>query len=204
MRVQRGPVFEEPALSIERRPPVEPCGEVAVAGLRCFTAQEPILRRSFFDGIRHLAHSHVGGEELGIALRQQHPEVGPVGVADEIDPALSKAPTEQIAERTCIGEFPLDPHRLRRDVRMEGLSGSEAVPLHYDEAPLELALEGVRQVHRGHPGPTMQKQQNGVAAVGAADEDPLAELAELDGFERGNSVSAGNRGGPAATPLRDE
>jgi hypothetical protein len=96
VRVELASEFEEPALAIDRSTFDLGC-EHPVAGFRGFLPQESVLRLALPRRIRHLPHADVGGEKIRMASGEEHPQIGSVGMSDEVDLSGAETLAEAIA-----------------------------------------------------------------------------------------------------------
>ena len=72
------------------------------------------------------------------------------------------------------------------DVFAIRLSSSPAIPLNYHE--FFFVLNGMSQIHGGHPGATVQEKQNRERRVVSANENVLIYVTDADAFQRRDTV----------------
>ena len=117
----------------------------------------------------------------------EHSQIGAPGVSYEINLVLVEPGTKHIGQfnRVCDKLF---RGECAADVFAIGLAGSTAIPLDYHEFFFKFTLKGVSQIHGGHPGTTVQEEQNRERRIVSTNENVLIYVTDADAFQRRDTV----------------
>ena len=151
-----------------------------------------VENRFRFLKIRDLADPNVGAKKLGRIADQAHPDDGAGGMTEEKNSLLPETLAQQIDQFARVAFELRDPHRLGREMRVEGFARAALIPLHHDEIIFERSV-GVAERHVWNAGTAMQNEQNRMRAIASADLNPLLNSAEPHALERVDSYRERDR-----------
>ena len=149
-----------------------------------------------------------GPDERQIIFRMaadgQEAQVAAPRVADEVDTVPAEAGPQEPRQLVRVLERPADAQPGPVGRRVERLPGPPPVPMDDDEVPLQIAPEGVGEVHGRHAGSAVQEEEDGFVPVMPPDEHPLLDAAEPDLLQRRHAPGTGQAGRPAAKDRQGE
>src|SRR5271157_5198350 len=110
-----------------------------------------------------------------MSRNHERSQIGAPGVSYKINLVLMKSGTKRVGQfnRVCDKLF---RGKRAADVFAIGLAGTPAIPLDYHEFFFEFTLKGVGQIHGGHPGTTVQEQQNRKRRIFSTNENALSYI----------------------------
>ena len=159
--------------------------------------------------LRDLALAQIGQEPLGGPGRRLDADEAPPGVRHEVDAILVEPRPQVVRDADHVVDHLVGGHRGVVQSRAVGHAGSALFPPGHDEVLLQAG--GMRPVEEvlGHPGTTVDEQQDRLGLIGRSQEQALHGSVDRDrrllpdAVWSGAAVRTENRSGLAWAPPQD-